>query len=115
MRVLMVVICALVVILQAKASVGASPYLEAKRAVCYYFGDYCSQAMRVASCETGGTYDPRATNGQYVNIFQMGYHERQTYGWHVAGSSVWLAARAAWRYFDATGRDWSPWSCGWAA
>jgi hypothetical protein len=86
-------------------------YLSAKKAVCHIFGSYCYQAMEVVKCETGGTYSPWAHNGQYVNIFQMGYTEREKYGWHTLGSSVWIAARAAWRYFVASGKDWSPWSC----
>lgn len=112
MRMLMVVICALVVILQAKASGETSYYMQAKRAVCYYFGDYCSQAMAVARCETGGTYWPWASNGQYLGIFQMGSHERARYG---HGPDVWSQARAAYHYFVDSGRDWSPWACRWAA
>src|SRR4029077_12689801 len=87
-------------------------YNVARKAVCYYFGSYCDQAMRVSRCETGGTYDPGAANGQYLGIFQMGSHERATYG---HGPSVWAQARAAFRYFVASGRDWSPWTCRWAA
>lgn len=69
------------------------------------------KAFDVISCETGGTYSIWAQNGQYENLFQMGYSERRTYGWHVAGSPARLAARAAHRYWAASGRDWSPWSC----
>jgi hypothetical protein len=69
------------------------------------------QAFDVASCETGGRYNTTARNGQYENIFQMGYSERRHYGWHVAGSPAWMAARAAYRYYVASGRDWSPWEC----
>lgn len=85
--------------------------LPPKLAICAVFGPYCGQALAVSYCETGGTYWPGATNGQYVNIFQMGYSERRTYGWHIAGSPPYVAAKAAWRYFVASGRDWSPWSC----
>ena len=112
MRTMIVVVCALVVILQAKASGGTSQYLETKRAVCHYFGDYCSQAMAVVRCETGGTYVPWAANGQYLGIFQMGANERATYG---HGPDVWSQARAAYRYFVAAGHSWSPWTCRWAA
>lgn len=69
------------------------------------------EAVRVASCETGGTFSPWATNGQYKNIFQMGESERRQYGWHTAGSPVLVATLAAYRYFLASGSDWSPWSC----
>jgi hypothetical protein len=85
----------------------ASPHA----AICYVFGPYCGQALAVADCETGGTFSVWAVNGQYVNLFQMGYHERRVYGWHVAGSPPIVAARAAYRYFAASGFDWSPWTC----
>lgn len=78
--------------------------------ICDVFGDrYCGQALRVAWCES--RFSTRATNGQYVNLFQMGYWERKRYGWHVAGSPARLAAQAAYRYFVATGKTWRPWSC----
>lgn len=72
------------------------------------FGRYGDQAVRVAGCETGGTYWWGAKNGQYRGIFQMGEHERATYG---HGNGPWPQARAAYRYFAATGYDWSPWEC----
>lgn len=56
-----------------------------------------------------------ADNGQYEGCFQMGSSERRKYG---NGAGVWDQARAAFRYFVASGRDWSPWSCkpwGWCA
>lgn len=108
MRVLMVVICALVITLQAKAD----NYTTARRAVCHYFGSYCSQAMAVVRCETGGTYWTWAANGQYLGLFQMGAQERAIYG---HGPDAWSQARAAYHYFVDSGRDWSPWACGWAA
>ena len=80
----------------------------AERAICAVFGPYCQQALRVSYCETGGTYSTWAQNGQYLGLFQMGSHERATYG---HGPDAWSQARAAWRYFKATGYDWSPWSC----
>jgi hypothetical protein len=86
----------------------ASNYTSARQAVCAVFGNYCSQAMAVVRCETGGTYSPWATNGQYHGIFQMGSNERDTYG---DGWNVWAQAKAAFRYFIASGRDWSPWEC----
>jgi len=67
---------------------------------------YAAAAIRVARCESG--INPHAVNGQYRGAFQMGKHERKTYG---HGSGVWQQARAARRYFNATGRDWSPWDC----
>lgn len=63
-------------------------------------------AMEVAECESH--LQQHASNGQYKNLFQMGYSERQAYG---HGWKIWRAVRAAHRYFVASGRDWSPWSC----
>ena len=58
------------------------------KAICHVFRNYCDEALRVARCESG--YRTSAQNGQYLGMFQ---------------------ARAAYRYFVRTGRDWSPWSC----
>jgi hypothetical protein len=60
----------------------------------------------VASCESG--FSTTALNGQYEGIFQMGFNERATYG---DGATAYEQAAAAYRYFVASGRDWSPWSC----
>jgi len=92
----------------ARTGGGSTYYTQARTAVCHYFGVYCDQAMRVVGCETGHTYYPWSRNGQYLGIFQMGSTERATYG---HGGDVWSQARAAWRYFVASGRDWSPWAC----
>jgi hypothetical protein len=72
------------------------------------FGPWGDQAVRVAYCETGGTYNPAATNGQYRGVLQMGAWERATYG---DSPTVEGQAQAAYRYFAATGHDWSPWEC----
>jgi hypothetical protein len=80
--------------------------------ICRVFGPYCGQAIRVSRCETGGAFNTNAQNGQYLGLFQMGSYARSRYG---HGSSAWVQARAAYRYFIDSGRDWSPWSCGWAA
>ena len=77
-----------------------------EKAICHVFGTYCDQALQVARCESG--YSTRAQNGQYLGIFQMGSHERATFG---HGSSALVQAKAAYRYFVLSGRDWSPWSC----
>lgn len=75
-------------------------------AICLVFGPYCSQAKAVAWCE--GKYSPYAHNGQYQGTFQMGERERTIYG---HGATVLEQARAAYRYFVASGRNWSPWEC----
>jgi hypothetical protein len=74
----------------------------------YVFGPYGSQAVAVSYCETGGTFSTSAANGMYLGIFQMGSWERATYG---HGSDALTQARAAYRYFVASGRDWFPWAC----
>lgn len=83
-------------------------YVDARAAICAVFGPYCSQAISVAACETGGTFSTSAQNGQYLGLFQMGASERATYG---HASDAYGQARAAFRYFVASGSDWSPWSC----
>ena len=85
-------------------SINADP----RKAICFVFGEYCSQALRVSSCETGGTYHIGATNGQYLGLFQMGNYARSNYG---HGYTALEQARAAYAYFVNSGRDWSPWSC----
>ena len=77
-------------------------------AITLVFGAYAGQAMKVAGCETGGSYSTTAANGQYQGLFQMGAHERATYG---DGTTALEQARAAFVYFVVTGRDWSPWTC----
>lgn len=69
---------------------------------------YSQEAMKVVYCETGGTYSVWSRNGQYLGLFQMGSWERATYG---HGNNAWVQARAAHRYFVASGSDWSPWEC----
>lgn len=77
-----------------------------KAAICRVFVRHCREALRVSWCESH--YFTWARNGQYLGLFQMGSSERRIYG---HGSSPWTQARAAHRYFVASGRDWSPWSC----
>ena len=77
-----------------------------EKAICHVFGSYCRQALQVARCESG--YRTNAQNGQYRGLFQMGSSERQLFG---HGGSALTQARAAYRYFVRSGRDWSPWSC----
>jgi len=79
---------------------------RAKVVICEVFGPHCQDALRVAWCES--KWYVWAQNGQYLGLFQMGSSERSRYG---HGSGAWEQARAAKRYFVASGRDWSPWSC----
>lgn len=76
------------------------------------FGPYASQALVVAECEsTVGEAGRWAVNGQYVGIFQMGEWERENYGWYTVGAPALVQVRSAYRYFVASGSDWSPWAC----
>jgi hypothetical protein len=84
--------------------------LEPKAAICAVFGDDCQEAVAVASCESH--LSTSAQNGQYLGLFQMGSYERQLFG---HGDTAHAQAVAAHRYFVRSGRDWSPWSCRWAA
>ena len=84
--------------------------LKPKAAICAVFGDYCQEAVAVAWCESHLLTSAR--NGQYLGLFQMGSYERQLFG---HGDTAHAQAVAAHRYFVRSGRDWSPWSCRWAA
>ena len=92
----------------ATSSAQASSVEERKQVICKVFGRYCSQALAVARCESGWSYSLYASNGQYQGMFQMGSSERARYG---HGNNPWAQSRAAYRYFVASGRDWSPWAC----
>jgi len=74
--------------------------------ICRIFGADCIDAITVARCESRLHTDAR--NGQYLGLFQMGFLARQLFG---HGGSAEEQVRAAFRYFVASGRDWSPWSC----
>jgi hypothetical protein len=78
----------------------------ASATICRVFGAYCGEALQVARCESG--LQTAAQNGQYLGLFQMGSEARRLYG---HGETAERQARAAHRYFVASGRDWSPWTC----
>jgi hypothetical protein len=84
---------------------------EPEAAIRHVFGPrYAGEALAVARCESGLSRNAR--NGQFRGLFQLGSWERRRYG---HGDTALEQARAAWRYFVASGRDWRPWSCRWAA
>lgn len=95
-----------------KLRIPAVPHLGGiegvKAIIRYVFGGYGGQAVEVSRCETGGTFWPGSSNGQYLGIFQMGSSERARYG---HGSDALTQARSAYHYFADSGYDWSPWSC----
>ena len=84
--------------------------LPPRKAICTVFGSRCDEAISIAWCES--RLSTSAQNGQYLGLFQMGSYERGLFG---HGSSAHAQAKAAHRYFVLSGRDWSPWSCRWAA
>jgi hypothetical protein len=84
--------------------------LPPREAICTVFGSHCEEALAVAWCES--RLRTSAQNGQYLGLFQMGSYERELFG---HGQSARDQAVAAHRYFVRSGRDWSPWSCRWAA
>jgi hypothetical protein len=75
-------------------------------AICRVFGRYCQEALAVSRCESG--LQTTAQNGQYLGLFQMGSSARRLYG---HGPSAFEQAKAAHRYFVASGHGWGPWSC----
>jgi hypothetical protein len=75
-------------------------------AICRVFGPYCGEALAVSRCESG--LDTTAQNGQYLGLFQMGTTARHLFG---HGSTALEQAKAAHRYFVASGHGWGPWSC----
>lgn len=104
-RFVFVIACVLLVlIIIGRAYAGPPPAIG--RAVCATFKGRCAEALAVAWCES--RYDVNARNGQYLGLFQMGSWERRTFG---HGPDALAQARAAYRYFIASGSDWSPWSC----
>ena len=118
MLVTAVLIVALVVVARVTYDALASPVrptplwvaldeqVTTRQAICQVFRTRCWEAIRVAKCES--SLRTTARNGQYLGLFQMGRWARSRYGHsHTArGQAV-----AAHRYFVASGRDWSPWSC----
>jgi len=91
-------------IASAKAEGASRP--RNTRAICEVFGRYCDQALRVSWCESH--WLTTARNGEHLGLFQLGATERHTFG---HGPDALSQARAAFRYFNASGKDWSPWSC----
>lgn len=99
--------------LRAKVSRRDARRLEAlppRAAICRVFASHCQDALAVAWCES--RLQTTAQNGQYLGLFQMGSQARSLFG---HGASAHDQATAARRYFVRSGRDWSPWSCRWAA
>lgn len=93
-------------LLMASVAQAKRPARSTQSIIAYVFGPYASQALRVASCESG--FSIWATNGQYLGLFQMGDYARSRYG---HANNAWAQAISAYRYFVDSGKDWSPWGC----
>jgi hypothetical protein len=94
--------------LEIKAELRRQLLSNPTEAILHVFGPYGDEALRVASCESGRGVS--AQNGQYLGMFQLGSWERSKYA--TDGYTTPLQqTRAAWRYFVASGKDWSPWEC----
>lgn len=112
-------VCASLLLYQA-ATAQAHYVRGAKRHNAYHAALYawcgsnyraCPQgvkAFRVAGCETGGTYDRWARNGQYRGLWQLGWLERARCG-QTLGRDPWSQARAAYCWWKLT--SWGSWSC----
>lgn len=84
----------------------AGKAMSARQAILETFGPYGKQALRVSWCES--RWHTRARNGSHLGLFQMGSWERRRFG---HSSTALGQARAAHRYFLASGRTWGPWVC----
>lgn len=108
-----IVLAAFVLLLASPASAHNVNGLQheqhvARAVILKVFGPrYGPQALRVSWCES--RYWVWAHNGQYLGLFQMGDYARSKYGHSY--NNAWVQARAAYRYFVESGRDWSPWAC----
>lgn len=105
-----ILLAVLVLFAAVPAEAGSPSPQRNQQIIRIVFGAYGDQAVDVADCETGGKFSVWAGYGkhQYWGLFQMGTSERARYG---HGWNAWAQARAAKRYFIASGRDWSPWEC----
>jgi hypothetical protein len=110
-KAILATLIAAILIFPAATSAGRieSQQAGAKVVICKVFGPYCKQALAVSWCESKWYVWAGVGKHQYHGLFQMGSSERARYGHHP--TNAWIQARAAWRYFVASGKDWSPWTC----
>ena len=106
----MVVLLLVVLAVVADAD-GRNSKARAQLAICQVFRGHCFEALKVASCETGGTFDPRAVgdHGSSLGLFQI---NRAHWVW-VNEKRLFepgYNARIAWR-LSRGGRDWHHWTC----
>ena len=83
---------------------------QVKAVICEVFGPSCVSALRVAHCETGGTFNPwaRGRAGER-GLFQI--HPIH-FSW-LDESRLWLPGYNSLIAFRLSrgGRDWGAWSC----
>jgi hypothetical protein len=84
--------------------------VPAVRLVARRYGFDPDGMLRVARCESN--LDRRATNGQYLGLFQLGDFARARY-LRGAWTDSYANAVAAARYAREAG-GWGPWTCGYA-
>lgn len=73
--------------------------------ICKKFrGEYCLAALNIVYCESG--FNVKASNGQYLGMFQMGSNERARFG---HANNAWVQTNAAYKYFRLS--HWTPWEC----
>ncbi len=83
-----------------------------KQIICKVFGKrYCRQAIAVAGCETGQTFDVWAGYGKhdYWGLFQVSSYWRKKYEGFQFGA--WAQSRHALKVFKADGYKWAQWEC----
>ena len=110
-RALVVALIAVVLLLVVVASArAATPRARAAAVVCDVFGSRCSAAMRVAKCETGGTYDRHAIGGAGERgLFQI---HPVHFGRLDESRLFELRYNALFAFrLSSGGRDWSAWTC----
>lgn len=82
--------------------------------VRFVFGGRSPYALRIVSCETGGTFNPRTLGdgGDSLGIFQINvvWHHLPWVGPRERLFNPYHNAKVAWR-ISGGGRDWSPWTC----
>ena len=100
----------LIAVFTVVAEADGASKAQIKRTVCEVFRSHCGDALRVASCETGGTFDPRARGSAGERgLFQI-------HPIHFAWLKEWRLwqprynARIAYR-LSRHGTNWSHWAC----
>lgn len=95
-----------------RVTAAPAPVGNIQEAICNAFGRACAWALRVAKCESG--FNPRATNGQFRGLFQIGvkYHAARTQRMGYTLDQLWepgpnIAVALA-IYHEQGG---SPWQC----